>query len=453
MSRVAQPISFLSPFVGRNWTIKARVTDKSDVRTWDKPNSKGSLMSFTLVDESAAIRCTLFNDAIARFNHILAPNSIVYVSGGSIKNANKRFNSVANDYELTLDDNSQIEICNDVSASNSIPLQRYNFLAINCLPKREADSLVDILGVVVGINDVGKIVQKSTGKELVRRTVRVADQTASVDMTIWGDQAYTFNYNIGDIIAVRAARVGTFDGCSLALGNTSSIDLNPRVNGVDAVANWYKNTGGSDAVCISGRKDGAFGEGGDGASNNRGRKYLDQVPGEGLGKSEKGDYIDLRCTPFYMRAESLTYLACPTCNKKVATGPDGSSFHCDKCVKPIINPSNRYMCSVHVSDNVTTAWITLFNEAGEQFFGVTADELMRLGSQDPNYIVSAIASRLFQPVIMRVRVKEESFGTDSEQRMRYTASRISSIAGAAEGFPSGTWAKEAELLSSELALY
>lgn len=453
MSRASQPISFLSPFVGRNWTIKARVTDKGDVRTWDKPNSKGSLMSFTLVDETAAIRCTLFNDAIARFNHILAPNSVVYVSGGSIKNANKRFNSVANDYELTLDENSQIEICNDVSASNSIPLQRYNFLAINCLPKREADSLVDILGVVTQVHPVSTIIQKSTGRELIRRNIRVADQTAAVDMTIWGDQAHAFNHKVGDIVAVRAARVGTYDGCTLTLSNSSVIDANPRVNGVDAIANWYKNTGASDAVCISGRKDGAYGEGGENAANNRGRKYLDQVAGEGLGKSEKGDYIDLRCTPFYMRAESLTYLACPTCNKKVVTGHDGVSFHCDKCAKPIANPSNRYMCSVHVSDSVTTAWVTLFNEAGEQFFGMAADELMRLGSQDPNYIVSTIASRLFQPVIMRVRIKEESFGTDSEQRVRYTASRISSIAGAAEGYPSGTWAKEAEILSNELSLY
>lgn len=447
MSRASQPISYLSPFVGRNWTIKARVTDKGDVRTWDKPNSKGRLMSFTLVDETAAIRCTLFNDAIDRFNNLLVAGRVVYVSGGSIKNANKRFNTVANDYELTLDDNTQIELCNERDADTSIPLQRYNFLAINCLPKREPDSLVDILGVITQVQETSTIIQKSTGKELIRRSVRIADQTASVDMTIWGEQAMTFSHTVGTIVGIRAVRVGTFDGCSLTYSGSSAMDANPKVLGVDAVANWYRNTGGSDAVCITGRREGAFGEGD--AANNRGRKYLDQVPGEGLGKSERGDYFDLRCTPFYMRAETLTYLACPTCNKKVASNDTG--FQCDKCQKGIANPTNRYMCSMHVSDNVTTAWVTLFNEAGEQFFGCTADELMRNGSADPNFIVTTIAAHLFKPVLLRVRVKEESFGTDAEQRLRYTAIRITPIA--SETNPATSWEKEIEHLTNELALY
>ena len=46
------------------WTIKARVTSKGDVRTWNKSTGSGKLFSMDLMDESGAIRvmfisCTL----------------------------------------------------------------------------------------------------------------------------------------------------------------------------------------------------------------------------------------------------------------------------------------------------------------------------------------------------------------------------------------------------------
>ena len=38
------------------WTIKARVTSKGDVRTWNKSTGSGKLFSMDLMDESGAIR-------------------------------------------------------------------------------------------------------------------------------------------------------------------------------------------------------------------------------------------------------------------------------------------------------------------------------------------------------------------------------------------------------------
>ena len=42
------------------WTIKARVTSKGDVRTWNKSTGSGKLFSMDLMDESGAIRVMSF---------------------------------------------------------------------------------------------------------------------------------------------------------------------------------------------------------------------------------------------------------------------------------------------------------------------------------------------------------------------------------------------------------
>eukprot|EP00758_Cryptobia_borreli_P003317 Tbor_TRINITY_DN3683_c0_g1::TRINITY_DN3683_c0_g1_i1::g.262::m.262/K07466/RFA1, RPA1, rpa; replication factor A1 len=417
-----QPISSLTPFIGNRWCIKGRVTDKGDVRTWNKPNSTGKLVSFTLIDESASIRTTMFNNAVDKFNNMLAPDCVYVVSGGQVKNANKRFSNVNNEYEVTLDENTTIEICRDVD--KLIPHQRYNFVPIGVLNKREPNTMCDVLGVITQIQDVTKIVQKSTGAELVKRTIKISDKTASVDLTIWGDDAISFANPVGSVIAVKNVRIGTYDGCSLST-TQSSIDANPNISDTQDLSVWFQTTNGAGVESISGKREY---EGGDNSSY-RGRKYFDDIVSEGLGKGEKPDYIDVRCTPFYVRADNLHYEACPTCNKKVtSTDPSNPNamWRCEKCNKEISHPEYRYMCSMNVSDNFATNWVTLFNEAGENFFGRKAKDLVLM---DQHSIQQYLHGRLFQPVVMRMRVKEERMSPDEEDRMRLTATKVAFLSG------------------------
>ena len=49
------------------WTIKARVSNKSGVRTWSNSRGEGKLFSMDLVDMSGEIRCTAFRDQCDKF--------------------------------------------------------------------------------------------------------------------------------------------------------------------------------------------------------------------------------------------------------------------------------------------------------------------------------------------------------------------------------------------------
>ena len=50
----------VSSFIHILW--QARVTSKSDIRTWNKASGSGKLFSIDLMDESGEIRATAFKD-------------------------------------------------------------------------------------------------------------------------------------------------------------------------------------------------------------------------------------------------------------------------------------------------------------------------------------------------------------------------------------------------------
>lgn len=64
--RATHPISSLSPYQNK-WVIKARVTSKSAIRTWNNAKGEGKLFSMDLMDESGQIRATAFRDQVDKF--------------------------------------------------------------------------------------------------------------------------------------------------------------------------------------------------------------------------------------------------------------------------------------------------------------------------------------------------------------------------------------------------
>lgn len=414
-SKPVQPIVSLSPFMGNKWWIKARVTDKSDIRHWNKPNSTGKLFSCTLIDESSAIRATFFNEGVDNFFHVLMPNQIFYFSGGSCKTANRKFSSVNNEYELSFDAQAIVEACHDSSASH-IPSQRYNFVPISLLAQREPNTVVDLLAVVTDVAEPVKIVQKATGNELTKRTVKIADQTAAVELTIWNDAALSFAVPIGSIIAVKSVKIGSWDGISVSTSQSSTIDVNPNVPDLKKLAAWYSTTHGSDVTSLTVKGANA------GAGESKGRRFFQDIEREGLGRGEKADNIEVRCVPTHIRIENLWYDACPKCSKKLQQ-PDGVTYRCEKCEQVVPEPNPRYMTSIMCSDNVSQMWITIFDDAGKAFFGYSAPELKREAARDPSFVARIAQQKMHVPIIASLRVKEERFGDNNQERVKCTMTR------------------------------
>lgn len=103
------PIEGISPYSNK-WTIKARCTSKSPIKTWHRSNSEGKLFSVNLLDDSGEIKATGFNDQCDMFYDIFQEGSVYYISSPCrVQIAKKQFSNLNNDYELTFEKDTIVE--------------------------------------------------------------------------------------------------------------------------------------------------------------------------------------------------------------------------------------------------------------------------------------------------------------------------------------------------------
>ena len=121
-----------------------------------------------MMDDSGEIRVTAFKEQCDAFYDKAVVGKVFYISNCSVKNANKQYSKLNNDYELTFKDNGMMELAED---TGDIPTVTYNFVSVSDLASRAKDSNVDVIGVVKTAGDATNITTKA-GKERTKRVTR-----------------------------------------------------------------------------------------------------------------------------------------------------------------------------------------------------------------------------------------------------------------------------------------
>ena len=165
-------IEQLSPYKN-NCKIKARVSYKGDIKTWHNQRGEGKLLNVNFLDTSGEIRATAFNDMADKFNEILQEDKVYYVSKARLQPAKPQFTNLSHPYELSLDKETIIEECYDES---SVPKTHFNFIKLNTIENQEANSSVDVLGVIQTINPQFELTSKA-GKKFDRRDITIVDDS------------------------------------------------------------------------------------------------------------------------------------------------------------------------------------------------------------------------------------------------------------------------------------
>ena len=141
-------ISDLTPKNASGKFIKVKVINKTAIRSWKNAKSSGELASVDFEDEKGKkIRSTIFNPAFNPTFIMLTKDKVYSISNFGLKDANRKFSPIDNDYELSLYDGSNIDLLGDELESSVV--ERFNLCKIKNIPDCKENSVLDVAGIVL----------------------------------------------------------------------------------------------------------------------------------------------------------------------------------------------------------------------------------------------------------------------------------------------------------------
>eukprot|EP00985_Skeletonema_marinoi_P033844 scaffold42351_cov139-Skeletonema_marinoi.AAC.1 len=411
------PISGLNMYSNR-WVIRAKITNKSEIRTWSNAKGEGSLFSVVVLDSSGTdVKCTFFKEAVDKFYNLLEEGRVYTFSGGRLKVANMQYNTCKSQFEITFDQNSEIHLQDDAEDIQ----ESYDFVKIAALSEMEPSGFVDILAVVKHVSDPAVIVSKKSGKEMTKCELTIQDDSgADVRLTVWGDLAANAQTKFANspIVAFKRARISDYGGRSLS---GSGCSVNPTIPQANQLRQWWADNGSNTQA----RSLSSAGGGARGADPFEQRKTVSSIKEEQLGYNEKPDWLSFKATITFLKKdkagdEGAWYTACfnsgdPCKNMFKATQTSDGFFHCDKCQQTHEKCVRRFIFSGTVADDTSTSWVSVFNEQAESMFnGVKADELYeKIAEGDRDSYDSTFAKASCTEWIIKCKVKQEHVGDES----------------------------------------
>eukprot|EP00948_MAST-09A_sp_MAST-9A-sp1_P000619 g619.t1 len=437
-------ISDLNPY-NRAWSIKARLTNKGNVKEWSNNKGTGRLMSVTFLDKAGSeVRATMFNDEVDRLEPLLQLNKVHIVSNGRIKNANPRYNKTNSNFEITFGRETIIELCteddNEIKALvvKPVPIANLADMSLN-QPQGGNGGGSAFVDIVAIIKDVGEArhIESRSGKSLLKRELTLMDQSKStIQFTCWGEKAHEHNdsyFSGNPVLAIKGAKLSEWNGRSLSAGYGSQMELNPDIPEAHELKGWWMSEGSkvTDVNTLTGTGT-AGGQGAqrfqEGVDNITKRGTLADISNQRLGLKPDGqaDWLNVKATVSYIKTEKYAYPSCPETKKKlIEEGPN--QWRNPSTEKSFPEPHWRYILNTQIMDESGMQWCTFFDEEAEKFLGKSAQELSGMSDFERDYFFK---TKLYTPMQMCLRISQQSY--NDEQRLRVNAKFVQHMSYAKE---------------------
>lgn len=400
------PIRELDEYTS-GWTIKARVSNKGDVRNWRKEEKSGRVASIDLVDNSGEIRVTMFSDEIDRFYGNLNVGDVYLIKGGKLKLSNPSFNHLNHKFEITLDHSSVIQ---KIENDSTLPLLNIDPVPISNLSECFDDASVDVVGVISNIYPEITGNSEKFNKAYIKRNVDLCDfsenSKRTVTLTIWGDKATNFSneYSIGDIIAVTKCKKGSYNNVSLSTRFFSQIIKNPAIEQANSLRMWWNN-GGSNLESVPMTQ----------VVQKTSRTTKPRIPISMVLSNGPQNQTDEKFPTRILITNVGTdrdpwYDSCPgdNCRKGVTLGED-SLYHCPSCTGPFESCLKRYILKLRISDYSGHTFATAFDEIAQEILGISANDLASYKTDGDSSQYEAILNSIkFKEYLANIKVSPSS---------------------------------------------
>jgi replication factor A1 len=319
--------------------------------------------------------------------------------------------------------NTRIVLCRE--KNDDIPTLQFDFSPISQVENKEKNELIDVLGVVTTFTDVQQLIQRSSGRELLKRDVNIVDDSGTmVSVTLWGKQAEDFvgsdDSSNNVIIAIKNARIGEFNGGkNLSLIHSSIIEKNPDLPEAHRLRGWYAAVGHSENARLLSKAGGS--------GVNLPLYTFQEATEARLGeKMNFQDQFNVAAVINMIRVENALYKACPLegCKKKIIDQSNGL-FRCEKCNKDYPTFLYRLVVSMNIADATGSRWITTFNESAEKILGMTAQALGDLQEKNKDAYLQKFGDANFKRFTFNIKAKSEVF--QDEVKIKYVCGSVTPI--------------------------
>jgi len=239
------PISELSTYHSK-WVIRARVTQKGQLRSFTSKGATNQVFDSTLLDESGSeIRASFFGQMAEMYFPKLQQGKVYSLSRGNVRIANRQYNRCNHRYELVFDRDALIEEVADDAKIDSV---KFSFVDLHAVQSKALPCAVDLCGVVANFKPFMAFTSRE-GKELVKREVTLADDTAtSITVTLWGDRAKQEDKNFegNPVMCLKGVALREWNGGrSGSLTEAGVMQLQPKLPEVQRLQQWWSKTGSS----------------------------------------------------------------------------------------------------------------------------------------------------------------------------------------------------------------
>lgn len=190
-----------------NWKIEARVKEKFPIKNWKNGDKEGKFFNITVIDASGEIKIVCFNEMVEKFYDEFEENDIYHISKGQIRIANKNYSTSKHEYEIFLNEETEIERCE--IPMNIIPKIDYDLKTIEQIYNCEKNEIINLIAMCTFVEDLNEFTAKSTGRHLKKRELTLQDETGSLQLTLWNEMAEK-EYEINTIFMISNGKINEF---------------------------------------------------------------------------------------------------------------------------------------------------------------------------------------------------------------------------------------------------